>query len=86
MRQSDSAAPPSHSAPSRSAPSSSSDDVTLVDLMAQLQHMDARLDTLFTKLYQVNVCVSRIARRQATMGKFALEATPSPPPPMASDS
>ena len=54
--------------------------------MAQLQHMDARLDTLFTKLYQVNVCVSHIARRQATMGEFALEATPSPPPPMASDS
>ena len=54
--------------------------------MAQLQHMDARLDTLFTKLYQVNVCVSRIARRQATMGRFAHEDTCSPPPPMASDS
>ena len=48
--------------------------------------MDARLDTLFTKLYQVNVRVSRIARRQATMGGFAPEATPSPPPPMTSDS
>ena len=47
--------------------------------MAQLQCMDARLDTLFTELYQVNVRVSRIARRQATMGGFALEATPSPP-------
>ena len=54
--------------------------------MAQFQRMDARLDTLSTKLYQVNVCVGRIARWQATMGKFAPEATPSPPPPMASDS
>ena len=53
--------------------------------MAQLQRMDARLDTLSTKLYQVNVRVGRIARRQATMGGFALEASP-PPPPMASDS
>ena len=48
--------------------------------------MDACLDTLSIELYQVNVCVGRIARRQATMGDFALEATPSPPPPMASDS
>ena len=71
--------------PSRSVPSSSSGDVTLGDFMAQLQCMDARLDTLFTELYQVNVCVGRIARRQATMDGFAFEATPSPPPPMASD-
>ena len=54
--------------------------------MAQLQHMDARLDTLSTELYQVNVCVGCIARRQATMGEFTLEATHSPPPPVASDS
>ena len=54
--------------------------------MAQLQHMDTRLDTLSTELYQVNICVGRITRRQATMGEFAPEATPSPPPPMASDS
>ena len=53
--------------------------------MAQLQCMDTRLDTLSTKLYQVNVCVSRIVRRRATMGRFAPEATPSPPPPIASD-
>ena len=53
--------------------------------MAQLQRMDARLDTLSTKLYQVNVCVDRIARRQATMGGYAPEASPSPPPPMAFD-
>ena len=54
--------------------------------MAQLQRMDARLDTLSTELYQVNVHVGRIARRQATMGRFAYKATRSPPPPMASDS
>ena len=47
--------------------------------MAQLQRMDARLDTLSTELYQVNIRVGRIARRQATMGRFAPEATPSPP-------
>ena len=38
-------------------------DVTLGEVMAQLQCMDARLDTLSTKLYQVNVRVGRIARR-----------------------
>ena len=54
--------------------------------MAQLQRMDARLDTLSTELYQVNVCVNRIARWQATMGGFAPEPTPLPPHPMASDS
>ena len=54
-RQMDSAAPSSHSAPSRSTPSasapSSSGDVSLGDVMAQLQRMDARLDTLSTELY-----------------------------------
>ena len=54
--------------------------------MAQLQRMDACLDTLSTKLYKVNVHVGRIARWQVTMGGFALMATPSPPPPVASDS
>ena len=54
--------------------------------MAQLQRMDACLDTLSTELYQVNVHVGHIARRQATMGGFAPKAIPSPPPPMASDS
>ena len=61
-------------------------DVMLGDVMAQLQHMDAWLDTLSTELYQVNVRVGRIARRQTTMGSFAPEATPSPPPPIAFDS
>ena len=54
--------------------------------MAQLQRMDARLVTLFTELYQVNVRVGRIARRQAAIGGFAPEPTPSPPHPVASDS
>ena len=67
MQQMDSAAPSFHSAPSRSIPSafapSSLGDVSLRDVMAQLQCMDARLDTLSTELYQVNVCVGRIARR-----------------------
>ena len=54
--------------------------------MVQLQRMDARLDTLFTELYQVNVCVGHIARRQAAMGGFAPESTPSPPHLVASDS
>ena len=48
--------------------------------------MDVRLDILSIELYQVNVCVGCIARRQATMGGFALEATPSPLPPMVSNS
>ena len=54
--------------------------------MAQLQCMYARLDTLSTELYQVNIRVDRIARRQVTMGGFAPEPTPSPPYPVASDS
>ena len=54
--------------------------------MAQLQHMDARLDTLSTELYQVNVRIGRIARRQASIGSFAPEATPSPPSLVVSDS
>ena len=55
-QQSDLATPrscsaPSHSTPSISALSSSMGDVTLGDVMAQLQRMDARLDTLSTELY-----------------------------------
>ena len=38
--------------------------------------MDARLDTLSTELYQVNVHVGHIARRQAAMAGFAPEPTP----------
>ena len=53
--------------------------------MVQLQGMDARLDTFFIDLYQVNIRVGRIARRQASMGGFAPEATPLPPSPVTSD-
>ena len=54
--QSDSAAPPSRLAPSRfapftSTPSSSSSDMSLKDIMTQLQRMDAHLDTLSIELY-----------------------------------
>ena len=52
--------------------------------MVQLQCMNAHLDTFSIELYQVNISVGRIAKRQATMGGFALEASP-PPPPVASD-
>ena len=43
--------------------------------MAQLQHMDAHLDTLIDELCQVNARVGRIARRQARLGGFM--ASPS---------
>ena len=49
--------------PSTSAPSSFVRVVTFDAIMAQLQRMDARLDTLNDKLCQLNTCVSRIARR-----------------------
>ena len=54
--------------------------------MAQLQHMDDRLDTLSMELYQVNMRVGHIARWQATMSGFTPEPTPSPPHLVASDS
>ena len=54
--------------------------------MAQLQCMDAHLDTLSTELYQVNVHVGHIAQRQATMGGYAPEASPPPPLLVASES
>ena len=46
--------------------------------MAQLVHMNARLDTLSDKLCQVNTCVGCIARRQAIMGGFTIASSPSP--------
>ena len=45
--------------------------------MAQLQRMDAHLDTLTTEMYQVNTRVSHIARRQAHLG--GVVESPSPP-------
>ena len=60
-QQTDSAVPSSRSAPSWSTPSASAPsslgDVSLGDVMAQLQRMDAHLDTLSMELYQVNVRV-----------------------------
>ena len=47
--------------------------------MAQLVHMNARLDTLSDKLCQVNTRVGCIARRQAIMGGFTIASSPSPP-------
>ena len=72
------AALPTPFAQSTSAPSTSMGGVTLDTIMAQLQHMDARLDTLSTELYQVNTHVGRIARWQARLGGFV--ESPSPPP------
>ena len=46
--------------------------------MAQLQCMDARLDTLTIEMYQVNTRVGRIARRQAHLGGFVASPSPSP--------
>ena len=51
--------------------------------MAQLQRMDAHLDTLTTEMYQVNTRVSHIARRQAHLGDFM--ESPSPPPKASKD-
>ena len=53
--------------------------------MVQLERMDARLDTLFIKLYQVNTHVSRIAQRQTHMGGFTTSSSPSPSPQASKD-
>ena len=68
--------PPTPSAPSTSAPSSSTSEVTLEDIMAQFQHMDAHLDTLSNELCQVNTRIGRIARHQVEMGDYATPSTP----------
>ena len=75
-RQSGSTAPPTHLAPSTSTPSSFAGGVTLDAIMAQLQRMDARLDTLTIEMYQVNTHVSHIAKRQARLGGFVESPTP----------
>ena len=75
-QQTDSVAPSSRSTPSWFTPSASApssfNDASLGDILAQLQRMDAHLDTLSMKLYQVNVRVNRIARRQAATGVVTL--------------
>ena len=62
--QTETTTPPTSSASSTSIPSSSEGGVTLEAVIAQLEHMDARLDTLTIELYQVNTHVGHIARRQ----------------------
>ena len=78
--QTETTTPPAPSIPSTFASSSSSSDVTLEAVMAQLERMDVRLDTLTTDLYQVNTRVSHITRQQAHMGGFATSPSPSPSP------
>ena len=70
-------APPASLAPSISVPSSSMGGVTLDVIMAWLQCMDARLDTLSDELCQVNTHVGRIARQQARLGGFIESPFPS---------
>jgi len=45
--------------------------------MAQLQRMDASLNTFTNEMYQVNTCVGRIARRQARLCGFVESPFPS---------
>ena len=70
-------APPTSSTPSTSAPLSLMGGVTLEAVMAQLQCMDACLDTLNDELCQVNTRVGRIARWQARLGGFVTSPFPS---------
>ena len=53
--------------------------VTLKDIMAQLQHKNAHLDTLNDELCQVNTRVGCIARSQAEMGGYTMPSTPVAP-------
>ena len=76
--QTETATPLASSVPSTFAPSSSTGGVTLKVVMAQLQRLDAHLDTLSDELCQVNTRVDRIAGRQAHLGGFV--ASPSPFP------
>ena len=76
-RQFSTTAPPTPSAPSTSFPSTSAGGMTLDAIIAQLQCMDTRLDTLSIELFQVNTRVGHIARRQARLGGFV--ESPSPP-------
>ena len=60
--------PPASSAPSTFAPSSLAGGVTLEVVIAQLQCMDAHLNTLSDELCHVNTRVGCIARWQAHLG------------------
>ena len=63
--------------PSTSAPSSAG-GVTLEAIIAQLECMDACLDTLTTELYHVNTRVGHIAHCQAHLSGFVASPSPSP--------
>ena len=76
-RWSGSATPSTPLAPSTSAPLSSAGDVTFDVIMAQLQRMDACLDTLTTEMYQVNTRVGHITRQQACLRGFIESPSPS---------
>ena len=65
--------------PSTSTPSSSAGGVTLKAIMAQLVHMNARLDTLNDELCQMNTHVGHIAQQQVVMGGFTITSSRSPP-------
>ena len=58
--QTETVTPLAYSTPSSSAPFSFTGGVTLEAIMAQLEHMDAHLDTLSDELCQVNTHVGRI--------------------------
>ena len=71
--------PATSDVPSSSAPSTSTvGGVTLKAIMAQLQCMDARLDSLTDEICQVNTCLGCIAHQQARLGGFAPSPSPSP--------
>ena len=63
--------------PSIFAPSFSAGGVTLDAIMAQLQRMDACLDTLSDELCLVNTRVGHITRRQAHLGGFIESPSPT---------
>ena len=84
-RQFGTAAPTIPLAPSTFTSSTSAGGVTLDTIMAQLQCMDTRLDTLSTELYWLNTCVDRIARWQARLSGFVESPSPPPKAPEASE-
>ena len=84
-RRSGTTASPTPSAPSTSAPSILARGVTLNAILTQFQHMDACLDTLSTKLYQVNTYVSCIAKQQARLSGCVESPSPSFVAPEASE-
>ena len=52
--------------------------VTFNVIMVQVQHNNARLDTLSDELCQVNTRVDRITRRHAHLGGFVKSPSSSP--------